>query len=118
MDDFAINKRLAKIAGVEVEEDAGLLWDESAEPWPGIEWSPLTDWSQLGPLMERHHVHVGPEYGEMHEEQPGVWAERLEKWVAVADEPGSLNGGTVRIRQSPDLKRAVCLAIIAAHAED
>ena len=52
MDDFAINKRLAKIAGVEVEEDAGLLWDESAEPWPGIEWSPLTDWSQLGPLLE------------------------------------------------------------------
>ena len=116
MDDFEINKRLAEIAGVDVvQDDFGMPWSVKNSD---RHWCPLCDWSQLGPLMERHHVHVGPEYGEMHEEQPGVWAERLEKWVAVADEPGSLNGGTVRIRQSPDLKRAVCMAIIAAHEEN
>jgi hypothetical protein len=61
--------------------------------------------------MERFGVYVGPEYGELEEYEPGSWRERLSHWEAVADE------GLCQARMSkdPDLKRAICLAIIAAH---
>lgn len=101
MTDYEINLRLAKIAGIE-----DIPWLHKPHPpyvrMPGfVPYSPLTDWSQLGPLMEQHvwdiERHLGPTWS--------VWAQGFERHSVL---PGATDA---------DLKRAICLAIIAAHEE-
>lgn len=104
--DYEINKRLAEIAGVNVRE--ALVSDFDAEdPIVLIRmdqqpeaWSPLTDWGQLGPLRERERIWVS-------DSDDGTW---------FASAPPHC-GTTEPTQRSPDLKRAICLAIIAAHEE-
>ena len=100
MDDHEINKRLAEIAGVEVEEDAGLLWHQSEGPLPGIEWSPLTDWSQLGPLRVEQEISTMPPT----RSHPAwrAYGKRIARDIPT----------------STSAMRAICLAIIAAHGEE
>ena len=97
MDDYEVNKQLAEIAGVEWEsrgeEDGVAVCVDGG--WH--EWSPLTDWSQMGPLMERFEVDVLPYKGEYQVD------------VYVEDRAGG--------HTSTDLKRAICLAIVAVHEE-
>lgn len=125
MNDHEINKRLAEIAGVAVcgNEDEGLalfcsgcngegLYDEDGpmtcgvcrgdgvDPEPRM-WSPLTNWAQLGPLMEREGVECVP-----YENDDGGWG----WWVDGAGSFGDKRVG------GNDLKRAICLAIIEAHS--
>ena len=100
MTDYEINKRLAEIAGHEVVTigDGGVVWVGGLVGRDYVcVWSPLTDWSQLGPLMERFETDVLTYGGEY---QVDVHVE-------------ARAGG----HTSTDLKRAICLAIIAAHEE-
>jgi len=111
MTDYEINRRLAEIAGLAVTSPrigAMQEWVSVADdrlvyhqhPWsPGEPWDPLHDWSQLGPLMEQ--CRIGLEY-------QGEW----DAWAYNADDLG--NEGQ---HCDPDLKRAIALAIIAAHEE-
>jgi len=103
MNDYEINKRLAEIAGGFSRIDAldaigccQVVRDGNCYPW-----SPLTDWSQLGPLMERLFVQVDFRLG------PPAMA-------MAYIEAGKCDGTWIA---DPDLKRAICLAIIAAHQE-
>ena len=114
MTDYEINKRLAEIAGharwiAEQQhfERQGIVSFKRENPaaysrdeYPPA-WQPLTDWSQLGPLMEQHvwdiERHLEPTWS--------VWAQGFERHSVL---PGATD---------PDLKRAICLAIIAAHEE-
>ena len=101
MDDFEINKRLAEIAGVDVvQDDFGMPWSVKNSD---RHWCPLCDWSQLGPLMERHWVDLRPDTDEA-------------SWRASCKTKSDM--WACLIHPETDLKRAVCLAIIAAHAED
>lgn len=111
MDDYAINRRLAEIAGVEVRDDGerregiegGLLVGMST--WDDY-WSPLTDWSQLGELIERFpfDVHRYPVHGDG----------ELFAIVDVHTIDGSRGKGRAG---DHDLKRALCMAILTAHEE-
>ena len=102
MTDYEINRRLAEIAGVKAWDRRlfGVLRmyiDVDPENSDEVEeWSPLTNWSQLGPLMERERIEItkdGHEYW-------GAWLND--------HEPAAVE---------KDLKRAICLAIIAAHED-
>jgi hypothetical protein len=103
--DYEINKRLAGISEVSVAPDGenrvgieeGLLTGE------GDEWPPLTDWSQLGPLMEAFISDI--------RRVPGSRQHSAECWC---DEPGESHG----MYTASSLPRAICLAIIAAHDQN
>jgi hypothetical protein len=111
MDDYQINKRLAEIAGLNVIEDTSECepLEDYEDPngilcgvaWEEIVWSPLTDWSQLGPLMEQFDVAVKRRVGGT-SSHDGHWAAEVDGLFGV----------------DLDMKRAICLAIIAAHEDD
>jgi len=103
--DYEINKRLAEIAQVfaysneATEEGSTALYF-----YGGTEWSPLTDWSQLAPLMERF-MFDAERHSDAHD---SIWT------VTAQSMPGS-----PMVRATAEtLKRAICLAIIAAHQPD
>jgi hypothetical protein len=109
--DYEINLRLAEIANTRVSrcvmEPEGrsiLMRMEDAYPVvPLEEWSPLTDWSQLGPLMERERASAET-----------IWS-HCRQWRSEV----RMGPGKVPVRADDrDLKRAICLAIIAAHQPD
>ena len=108
MTHYEINRRLAEIAGKNVWRTTfpsgryGLCFPTTPKR-PQVEWSPLTNWSQLGPLMERFVYALDRcEY-----DNPGRY------WF-VSTELGDRDEAV----RDPDLKRAICLAIIAAHESD
>lgn len=135
--DYEINRRLAEIAGVEVvsifsatshgkplsvanpntlevvplSEDLQSVVAPSncvrVGPYIGREpaWSPLTDWSQLGPLMEQMFAYALP----CQPEGGGDW------WWEGHCEAGPPSRSEWVYPRCPDKKRAICLAIIAAH---
>lgn len=115
MNDYEINLRLAEIAGRDLT-DMPDWWHEggspevfvfagppeaAAMPTDVMCWSPLTDWSQLGPLMERFAV-------EPCSDVTG------DNWCAKAYVT-DMCGPT---RFAVSMKRAVCLAIIGAHEDE
>ena len=100
--DYEINRRLAEIAGVRLyakRDESGLC---RIKPPPDLGsglWKPLTDWSQLGPLMEAHVLRA-----ERHPyDNPG------QEWRVDCGSGGHGLG--------TGLKHAICLAILAAHEE-
>jgi hypothetical protein len=106
--DYEISKRLAEIAGVEVDERPDwlggpvmLLWHSSCGQ--SDFWSPLTDWSQLAPLVERFVFDV-----ERHS------AAQDSPWTVIAQRTPE----SPMVDASGPLDRAICLAIIAAHEGD
>lgn len=115
LSDYEINRRLAEIAGHAITEDCSDLdppdisfgEDPSCVFIDGPDgewcWSPLTDWSQLGPLMERFSVRVGPS---------GLTGDQ--GWDASIYLP---EGPVGNMEHCKDPRRAICLAIIAAHEE-
>ena len=116
MTDYEINKRLAEIAGFEwAELDGRFQYARLNHPDFGSmwapEWSPLTDWSQLGPLMERFGAWPEP-YN--FDRPDGYWEGCCETGPAWADVFDTESGWP----RSEDMKRAICLAIIAAHEEE
>ena len=110
MTDYEINRRLAEIAGHarwiaerQSFERQGIVSLKQGNPvaysrdeYPPA-WSPLTNWSQLGPLMERFETDVL------------LYKGTNQVDVYVGDRAGG--------HTSTDLKRAICLAIITAHEE-
>ena len=109
MDDLTINRRLAEIAGVPLgrpSDEFGREGNAMKMPHKQGLWSPLTDWSQLGPLMERFKVTID------HYHSSAFGPERFR---AACDCVGSL--GFVDAEDS-DYVKAICLAIIAAHEEE
>lgn len=109
MDDYEINRRLAEIAGEMVwrttfaDNRQGLGYPGTPKR-PIREWSPLTDWSQLGPLMEAHVLDI-----ERYATDPQEWC----VWAMRGGKEGT-KPGYAHI----DLRRAICRAIIAAHEEE
>lgn len=104
MDDHQINARLADIAGLEtgVAEDGDGGWDLVVAIGGGWhDWSPLTDWSQLGPLVEKY-------VWDIERYATGEWC----VWAKAVDKEGP-EPDCAHI----DLMRAICLSIIAAHEE-
>ena len=102
MNYYEINLRLAEIAEVSVTRIRSIYSDTLLREGTTYEWSPLTDWSQLGPLMEQHVWDI-----ERHLELTwSVWAQGFERHSVL---PGATDA---------DLKRAIALAIIAAHEEE
>jgi len=116
--DYEINKRLAEIAGADFwpakihkrerlyvdGEDTG-----TGEGPPAIEWDPLHDWSQLGPLMEQSDITVGAAWDEE--------TDTYSRWSAMCFPPGAPEDAEAQSVLNPDLKRAIALSIIAAHDE-
>jgi hypothetical protein len=107
MNDYEINLRLAEIVGFDWAELDGrfqyarLDHPEFGSMW-GHEWSPLTDWGQLGPLQERFDVAT--------KRIRGATPRHDGKWSAII---GPDNNCEIVV--DPDLKRAIALAIIGAH---
>ena len=106
MTDEQINDALAAIAKPHAEElygegyymsDTGIFCLLGGRVTHSARWRPLHDWSQLGPLMEWFRVPVGWHY-------------------AGEDNPVFYAGDTRET--SADLKRAIALALIAAHGGD
>ena len=99
MDDHEINKRLAEIAGVYAVECpvSGSLLFRPKPDAQHVEWHPLTDWSQLKPLTKRENIRIAPN------PDASDWWRAWKIGCAHAD--------------SLSLKRAISMAIIAAHAE-
>jgi hypothetical protein len=102
-DDYQINRRLAEIAGAHlVPGTHELLVYRYGDDYPEhtTEWSPLTDWSQLGPLLDGNHdIALHTDGG----------LTQVECWPSATQAGGATDG---------DMKRAICLAIIAAHDDE
>lgn len=102
MNDHEINRRLAQIsAGGDPIKRRKLMYTLASGSW-----RPLTRWPQLGPLMEAHVWSI-----ERHFANPQEWR----VWAKGLDPEGSMVG--YACMEHIDLKRAICLAIIAAHKE-
>jgi hypothetical protein len=102
MTDYEINKRLAEIAGYEALPDS--LERGAVATTDGFLWSPLTDWSQLGPLMKAQDI--------------SVWSlSAAGPWTAECPyrKHGMMECSAATSEIS--MERAICLAIIAAHEE-
>lgn len=118
MTDYEINRRFAEIAGVRVRSTMGspdgtrlpsvIVWKpEKTEAREGYTpWSPLTDWGQLGPLVERYVYRIERGY-------PG----ENSCYAAAVSFPEPGEWVMARGPDCADLKRAIALAIIAAHEE-
>lgn len=104
MNDHEINLRLAEIAEVSVTRIRSIYSDTLLREGTTYEWSPLTDWSQLGPLMERECVSASFDYD--YPTAVGWVTQVYAKHDRLAEE------------NHPDLKRAIALAIIGAHEND
>ena len=87
MNDKEILARLAEIEG------------KPKFPRPDLYWNPLKYWRDCGPLIERHNVDIFD-------------AGTAEIWHIQND--GSAGDLLARV-YDPNLKRAICLAIIEAH---
>jgi hypothetical protein len=106
MTDYEINKRLAEIAGVSLyakSDESGLcrIREKSRRT---LLWSPLTDWSQLGPLMKAQDISVWSLSA------GGPWTAECPYRKHGMMECASANSEI-------SMERAICLAIIAAHGE-
>ena len=68
---------------------------ELPEPKVYWSWNPLTNWSDLGPLIEKHKTYI-------------EWHESIQAWDAdILVGPGYVRNAS--------LPHAICLAIIEAH---
>lgn len=105
LDDFTINSKVAEANGYTVAGNhCGVpivLGAPGADAHGQTRFSPLTDWSQLGPLLEGRCIDLRT---------------RLHPAVCYSAyvERGDCE---FRFSESSDLKRAICLAIIAKHSE-
>ena len=95
MTDQEILQRLAEIEGYEVDSH-GRCWKEDRSVDRGW-WNPLTNWSDLGPLIEKHKACI-------------EWHESNQAWDAdILVGPGYVRNAS--------LPHAICLVIIEAHKE-
>lgn len=107
MNDYEINLRLAEIVGFDWAELDGrfqyarLDHPEFGSMW-GHEWSPLTNWGQLGPLVEST--------SEMR-----VFNTTRRRYRASCFMPNRSTGG---IGIDTNKMKAICLAIIGAHENE
>ena len=69
-------------------------------------WNPLISWNDCGPLLEKYTVDTIWDWGE-NEYRVVFWKE--------SDDISTMT--TVATVHDPDLKRAICLAIIEAHRD-
>jgi len=98
--DYEINRRLAEIAGVDVYDANGTGVTLKVRGWPlGPKWRPLTDWSQLGPLLVKTRL-------------------TLVQSVRGSDSARAYHPTKNVGVEAADTMRAVALAIIAAHEEE
>lgn len=53
--DYAVAKSIGQqLSNEDYDKQTGVLWFESEHEWKI--WSPSTDWSQCGPLIEKYHI--------------------------------------------------------------
>ena len=104
---YSLNKRLAEIAGIRLTPGTWRCGGCDAEEYrmSVYEWSPLTDWSQLRPMLEAHDVSLRQSLPPIGRSSEGLGWE--------VDCGTALTEGV----WDADLKRAIALAIIAAHEE-
>ncbi|SDO70975.1 Protein of unknown function [Halomonas shengliensis] len=93
----ALDWAVAQVTGIELDiigmpngaQHIGLK-GRTSDGWPDV-YSPSTDWSQGGPLIEQHlielHTHTGQQYGEH------------ERWYAVC--PVSATGARCSLGPTP-----------------
>ena len=103
MTDEEILRRLAEIEGIS-------HWPGEAREVYAGGWNPLTNWSDLGALIERILSRDGPGWleiavGQQITTEGWKWSAEVDRSVDVPE--------ICRIDDS--LKRAICLAIIEAH---
>jgi len=82
--DEQLLRRLAEIEGMTAY----------LKPYATPEWNPLTNWSDCGPLQDKHHVCTN---------RPRLDQNRWSAWIGE------------ETAKDDDLKRAICLAIVEAH---
>ena len=101
MTDEEILKRLAEIEGKDYYDTQETWeWDDRQDDeviFPPL-WNPLTDWSDLGPLIEKHQIDIT--WHGYDDEKPYVRAWHEESVTPV---------------EHKSLPHAICLAIIEAH---
>ena len=113
MEDREILKRLAEIEGhTWVDNSEEDLWVIRESPEGFSDWNPLTKWSDLGPLIEKHKVDTlwNPSDLDALDDERGLY------WETEIYDYSDPNEYKVRSSANhPSLPHAICLAIIEAH---
>lgn len=107
MTDEELLKRVAEILGIQKRTTAyGFFWEHKDNPRVPIamEWNPLANWSDLGPLIEKYKVELTPYV------QGGDWG------AEVTFKDGRYINLDAEILHA-SLPHAILLAIVEAESE-
>jgi len=104
MTDEELRKRVAEIEGLELV--GGVVFVDMLKGHVGIEveWNPLANWSDLGPLIEKYKMDISADW---EVDAYGIRSSIFEGWSAIALD------GEWAVHKS--LPHATLMAIVEAH---